>query len=82
MGFFIPAFRRGSLLLVFRCRTLSVIRDDFWLGISGEAGLEYRFKTAPIALGADWRANILDNRYNKLHVAVGSRFYARFVFGT
>lgn len=28
---------------------------DFWLGASGEIGLEYRFESVPIALGADWR---------------------------
>lgn len=31
------------------------IGDAFWLGISGEIGLEYRFTGAPIALGLDWR---------------------------
>lgn len=30
------------------------IGNDFWLGVSGEIGLEYRFN-APIALGLDWR---------------------------
>lgn len=29
--------------------------DPFFLGVSGEAGLEYRFKGVPLALGADWR---------------------------
>lgn len=29
--------------------------DDFHLGASGEVGLEYKFKGAPIALGVDWR---------------------------
>ncbi|MGG7036107.1 MAG: hypothetical protein ACI7YS_13065 [Flavobacterium sp.] len=33
----------------------ALIDDPFWLGISGEAGLEYRFKGVPIVLGADWR---------------------------
>ncbi len=31
------------------------IGDDFWLGASGEIGLEYRFETVPLALGLDWR---------------------------
>ena len=31
------------------------IGDEFWLGLSGEIGLEYRFATVPIAIGADWR---------------------------
>jgi hypothetical protein len=31
------------------------IGDDFWLGISGEIGMEYHFSGAPIALGFDWR---------------------------
>lgn len=31
------------------------INDPFWFGIAGEIGLEYRFETVPIAIGADWR---------------------------
>lgn len=31
------------------------IGNDFWLGVSGEIGLEYHFEGAPIALGLDWR---------------------------
>ena len=31
------------------------IGDDFDLGIIGEIGLEYRFKSVPLALGLDWR---------------------------
>jgi hypothetical protein len=36
---------------------------SFRLGIPGEIGLEYRFKTAPLALGVDWRPvfQIVDN---------------------
>ncbi len=31
-------------------------RDDkFFFGILGEAGLEYRFRDAPIVIGLDWR---------------------------
>src|SRR6186713_3063740 len=54
--------------------------NDFWLGISGEVGLEYRFKTAPIALGADWRPTfwIIDNTDFS---GGGFGFMARFVFG-
>lgn len=37
--------------------TLS-IGDDFWLGASGELGLEYRFKGVPLVLGADWRPTV------------------------
>lgn len=32
--------------------------DDFWLGASGEIGLEYRFETVPISLGIDWRPTL------------------------
>ena len=32
----------------------SLIDDPFWLGISGEVGLEYVFKF-PLSLSADWR---------------------------
>jgi hypothetical protein len=39
------------------------IGDPFGLGISGEAGLEYRFQSVPLALGLDWRPafQIIDN---------------------
>lgn len=33
----------------------TVIGDDFWLGICGEAGLEYKFNSVPISMGLDWR---------------------------
>ena len=54
--------------------------DPFWLGISGEAGLEYRFKGAPIVIGADWRPTfwIIDNTDFS---GGGVGFMARFVFG-
>lgn len=32
--------------------------DEFWLGASGEIGLEYRFNGAPIAMGIDWRPTL------------------------
>lgn len=54
--------------------------DFFWLGVSGEIGLEYRFSSVPIAIGADWRPT--------LWVVEETRFGAdsfglnvRFVFG-
>jgi len=36
----------------------SYIGDDFQIGASGEAGLEYRFNQVPIAIGADWRPTL------------------------
>ncbi len=33
----------------------AIIGDPFRIGVSGEAGLEYRFNGAPIVLGLDWR---------------------------
>ena len=33
----------------------TLIGNEFWLGASGEIGLEYRFKEVPLALGFDWR---------------------------
>lgn len=32
-----------------------IISSPFWLGISGEVGIDYHFNGAPIALGLDWR---------------------------
>lgn len=34
------------------------ISDDFWLGVCGEIGLEYRFNSVPISLGVDWRPTL------------------------
>ena len=34
------------------------IGDNFWLGASGEIGLEYRFTSVPIAIGLDWRPTL------------------------
>lgn len=34
------------------------IDNDFWFGVSGEIGLEYHFKGAPIALGVDYRPTL------------------------
>jgi hypothetical protein len=31
------------------------IGNDFWLGVAGEAGLEYKFNSVPITMGLDWR---------------------------
>lgn len=33
----------------------SIGDDDFYLGASGEIGLEYRFTTIPLVIGADYR---------------------------
>ena len=32
--------------------------NEFWLGVSGEIGIEYRFETVPVAIGIDWRPTI------------------------
>ena len=57
----------------------ALIDDPFWLGISGEAGIEYRFKEAPIVLGADWRPTfwIIDDSDFR---AGGFGINARYVF--
>lgn len=34
------------------------IGDDFWLGVAGEAGLEYKFNSVPISVGFDWRPTL------------------------
>jgi hypothetical protein len=34
------------------------IGNDFWLGVCGEIGLEYRFNSVPISLGIDWRPTL------------------------
>ena len=56
------------------------IGDPFQLGFSGEIGIEYRFKDAPIALGADWRPTlrIVDNT-DMIWERAG--FNVRYIFG-
>lgn len=53
--------------------------DPLFFGISGEAGLEYHFKSIPIAVGADWRPTyfFVDDSYFE---SGGFGFNARFVF--
>lgn len=57
-----------------------LIGDPFLLGFSGEAGLEYRFNSVPIALGLDWRPTfyiIEDTDFD----AGGFGFNVRYIFG-
>lgn len=54
--------------------------DPFWLGFSGEAGIEYRFSGAPIALGLDWRPTFFLIDETDFHGG-GFGFNARFIFG-
>jgi len=55
------------------------IGDDFQLGLSGEVGLEYRFKGAPIAIGVDWRPTLWVLEDTDFH-AGGFGLNVRFVF--
>ena len=54
--------------------------DQFWVGISGEIGLEYHFKEIPLALGLDWRPTfyLIDDVD---FYGGGFGFNARYVFG-
>lgn len=54
--------------------------DPFFLGISGEAGLEYRFNSVPIVLGVDWRPTFFILEETDFRSG-GFGFNARFVFG-
>ena len=56
------------------------IDDPFFLGFSGELGLDYHFPTVPISLSVDWRPTFwlieeTDVRWE------GFGFNARYVFG-
>ena len=57
------------------------IGNTFDLGITGEIGLEYRFKGAPLVLGADWRPyfELIDE--TQFH-AGGFGLNIRWVFGS
>jgi hypothetical protein len=53
--------------------------DPFILGASGELGLEFRFKDAPIVLGADWRPTFVIVQNTDFNSGFG--FNVRYVFG-
>ena len=59
------------------------IGDVFQIGFSGEIGLEYRFVSAPIALGIDWRPTlwIVDEHSNTSFGADSFGINVRYVFG-
>lgn len=55
----------------------ALISDDFWLGVSGEIGLEYRFNGVPIVLGVDWRPTfwiIDDSRFGADSFGLNARW--------
>ena len=56
------------------------IADPFYLGAVAEAGLEYRFKTVPLALGIDWRPYFSIIETTDFH-AEGFGFNVRYIFG-
>ena len=56
------------------------IDDPFNLGIAGELGLEYKFKSVPIALGLDWRPGLNIIESTDFH-AGGFGLNVRYVFG-
>ena len=57
-----------------------LIDDPFLFGISGEAGLEYRFNGVPIALGLDWRPTLYVVEKTSFE-AGGFGLNIRYVFG-
>lgn len=56
------------------------IDDPFFLGFSGELGLDYHFNNVPISLSADWRPTFWIIEDTDLY-AGGFGFNARYVFG-
>lgn len=55
------------------------IGDNFLLGASGEVGLEYKFKGAPISLSVDWRPTLWIVDKTDFH-AGGFGLNVRYVF--
>jgi len=58
----------------------TLIDDPFWLGVSGEAGLEYTFAKVPISLSTDYRPSFYFIDDFDFHGG-GFCFNARYVFG-
>ena len=56
------------------------IDDPFWLGAVFEAGIEYRFKTIPLVIGADWRPALSIIETTEFHWP-GFGVNVRYVFG-
>jgi hypothetical protein len=56
------------------------IDDPFWLGAAAEAGLEYRFSGAPLALGIDWRPRLSLIESTEFHFE-GFGVNLRYIFG-
>jgi len=54
------------------------LSDPFSLGASGEIGLEYRFKDAPLAIGLDWRPTFIIIENTNFTNSFG--FNVRYVF--
>ncbi len=59
--------------------SISVWESYFGLGVSGEAGLEYRFNGVPLALGVDWRPTFWILEETSFHGG-GFGLNVRFVF--
>ncbi len=60
--------------------SMRIDENDFLLGPNGEIGLEYKFKTVPISLSADWRPTfwiVEDTKFN----AGGFGINIRYIFG-
>lgn len=56
------------------------VGKKFWLGVSSEIGLEYRFRGVPVAIGADWRPTLWV--VEETHFGANSfGLNVRFVFG-
>ncbi len=53
--------------------------DPLLFGISGEAGLEYHFRSIPVAVGADWRPTYFVTKPSNFEPG-SFGFNARFVF--
>jgi hypothetical protein len=57
-----------------------LIDDPFLFGVSGELGLEYRFREVPIAMGLDWRPTFYIVE-NTSFDAGGFGLNIRYIFG-
>jgi hypothetical protein len=56
------------------------IDDPFWMGAAGEAGIEYHFNGAPLAIGLDWRPYLSIIETTDFHFD-SFGLNVRFVFG-
>ena len=74
-----PVFQDSGFYYYAGIGLTSLFASDFKLGVMGEVGFEYRFRTAPLAAGLDYRpAVIVLDKMDFIYGNFGFNFRYRF----